>query len=524
MDKKGTVKLDRTKNAIRNMICGIVNRVVLLVFPFILRTILIKVLGIEYAGLNGLFVSILEVLNLSELGLSSAIVYCMYKPIACGDNDSICALLKLFRKMYFVIGMVVLGIGIAIMPFLKYFIKDSYPADVNLYILYVIYLTNSCVSYFFMGYRSALLSAHQRLDITQNISTLVKGAMYIVQIIVLILYKNYYVYVIMLPIFTVIINLLTAYETRKVFPQYVCLGEVSQDIKNDLKEKLSGLMITKLCAVTRNSFDSIFISAFIGLTMSAIYSNYYFIMNALVSILGIVVTAVLAGVGNSIQTETVEQNYNDLKRFNFMYLWISGVCVVCLFCLYQPFMCLWIGEDYLLPLSSVALFCTYFFLLKMGDMQSVYYNAAGLWWYYRKCTIIEALLNLGLNFILGKLWGLNGIIAGTLISLFLVNFLYAERLVFKYYFKNGRTWEFYFLQIKYASVTALTCFIVYKICGWAGLILDIKYSIDTLVLRGIICFLATNLLFFFFYGRSKEFQSTRGWILKKLEKGRAVKK
>lgn len=516
MKEKKTIRLNRTWNAVRNIIFGVVNKIVTLFFPFVLRTILIRILGMEYAGLDGLFVSVLEVLNLSELGLSTAIVFCMYKPIAYGDENTICALLNLFRKMYFAIGVFILGIGMIIMPFLQYFIKGSYPADINLYILYAIYLMNSCISYFFMGYRSAILSAHQRLDVTQNISTLMKGAMYIIQIVILVECRNYYVYIIMLPVFTIAINLLTAFEAKKIFPQYVCRGEVSKEVKSDLREKVSGLMITKLCAVTRNSFDSIFISAFLGLAMSAIYTNYYFIMKSLISILGIFGQAVLAGVGNSIQTESVEQNYNDLKRFNFMYLWISGICTSCLFCLYQPFMYIWMGKDNLLPLSSVILFCLYFFLLKMGDMQSVYYYAAGLWWYYKKCTVVEAFLNLVLNFILGKIWGLNGIIAGTLISLFLVNFLYAERLVFKYYFKNGKTLEFFFQQIKYAIVTAIVCFITYEICNCITEFVEKKYRIESLVIRGIICLIFPNLIYLLIYRRSEEFQSACSWVKSKV--------
>lgn len=517
MEKKELIKLNRTWNAIRNILFGVMNKVVTLLFPFILRTVLIKVLGMEYSGLNGLFVSILEVLNLSELGISTAIVYCMYKPIAEGNQKEICALLNLFRKIYFVIGMFVLTIGIIIMPFLKFFIKGSYPADINLYTLYIIYLINSCASYFFMGYRSAILSAHQRLDIIQIISTLIKGAMYIAQITVLILYKNYYLYAIMLPLFTILINLITSYEAKRIFPQYICSGEASREVKSDLKEKVSGLMITKLCAITRNSFDSIFASAFLGLTMSAIYANYYFVMHSVTSILGIIVQAVLAGVGNSIQTESVEQNYEDLKRFNFMYLWISGVCTNFLLCLYQPFMHIWVGKNNLLPTSSVILFCMYFFLLTMGDMQSVYYNAAGLWWNYRRCTVIEAALNLSLNFILGKAWGLNGIIAGTFISLFLVNFLYAERLVFKYYFKNGKALEFYLQQIKYAVTTAITCFVTYQICilitNTAG-----GNMIVVLIIRAITCMIVPNLLFLLVYCKSKEFYSSYRWIFDKIRR------
>jgi len=408
--------------------------------------------------------------------------------------------------------MIVLGIGMAIMPFLKFFIKDSYPTDINLYVLYFVYLFNSCSSYFFGGYMSSILSAYQRLDVTQNIVTLVKGAMYAVQIIVLLVCGNYYIYAMMLPLFTVIINVVTAHQSKKMFPQYTCRGHVSKTVVVDLKEKVSGLMITKLCAITRNSFDSIFVSAFIGLTMNAIYANYYFVMFSVTSILGIIVKAVLAGVGNSIQTESVEQNYNDLKRFNFMYLWISGICTVCLLCLYQPFMYLWMGQENMLSMSSVVLFCMYFYLLTMGDMQSIYYNAAGLWWYYRKCTIVEALLNLILNFMLIRAWGLNGVIAGTLISLFLVNFVYSERLVFKYYFKNGRTLEFYFQQIKYAIVTTVVCLIMYYLCT----LIKNDNVVVTMLLRALLCVSLPNFFFYLAYKNSAEYLSAKEWVMRKM--------
>lgn len=517
-EKEEVIRLNRTQNAVRNIVFGLVNKIVTLICPFIIRTLIIKILGMQYAGLDGLFVSILEVLNLSELGLSSAIVYCMYKPIARGDDDSVCALLKLFRKMYLWIGMFVLIIGVAIMPFLKFFIKDSYPADINLYVLYFIYLINSCASYFFMGYRSAILSAYQRIDIIQNVSTLIKMAMYITQIIILAVCRNFYAYAVMLPLFTILINILTAYESRRIFPQYKCKGNVSSTEKKDLKEKVSGLMITKLCSVTRNSFDSIFISAFIGLTVAAVYTNYYFIMKSIIAVLGIIIQAVLAGVGNSIETESIDQNYNDLKRFNFMYLWISGVCTVCLLCLYQPFMVLWMGQNNLLPMSSVILFCMYFYLLKMGDMQSVYYNAAGLWWNYRLYTIIEAVLNLILNYILVQKWGLNGVIAGTLISLFLINFLCCERIVFKYYFKNGKTVEFYLKQIRYAITTAAMCAIVYVVCDYTEEICRIDATFMILILRIGVCILFPNFIYYIVYKNTSECKSAFEWLKSKIGK------
>lgn len=511
------IKLNRTYNTVRNIIFGVINKLVTMFLPFILRTVLIKVLGMEYAGMNGLFTSILQVLNLSELGLSTAIVYCMYKPIAEGDEKTICALLKLLRKVYFIIGMVVLLLGVCLVPCLRFFIKGSYPNSINLYLLYGIYLVDCSISYLSGGYRSVVLCAHQRLDISQNIMTVAKGLMYIIQIVIIICIKNYYIYVIMFPLFTLVINLLTVIITKKLYPQYICCGQVPLKVRYDLKEKVSGLIITKFCDITRNSFDNIFISAFLGLTVAALYTNYYFIMKSLMSMLAIIVQAILAGVGNSMQTETLEQNYLDFKRFNFMYLWISGVCTICLLCLYQPFMKLWVGKDNLLPMSSVVLFCMYFFLNAMGDMQGVYYYAAGLWWYYRKSKIIESFLNLVLNYMLGRIWGLNGIIVGTLISMFLINFLYSGRLVFKYYFKNDKTLEYYLKQIKHAIVTVVMGIIIYACCAYIDTFLYNIHEIGILVIRGFICLVLSNVLFIWIYINSSEFEEASKWIMKKIE-------
>lgn len=515
MDEKEVVRLKRTQNTLRNIFFGFINKGITLICPFVVRTLLIKIMGLQYAGVDGLFTSILQVLNLSELGLGSAIVYCMYRPIAHGDDKTVCALLKLFRKMYFLIGMVVLLIGMGLMPFLHFFVKGSYPAEVDIYIIYGIYLVNSCGSYFFMGYRGAILSAYQRQDVIHNICSVVKLVMYVVQALIIIWNHNYYLYAAVFLLCTVLINLITAYESRRLFPQYVCKGTISTDIKKDLKEKVSGLMITKLCAITRNSFDSIFISAFIGLTVAALYTNYYFIMQSLINIFGIIIQAILAGIGNSIQTESVEQNYEDLKRFNFMYLWLAGVGTTCLLCLYQPFMCLWMGSDNLLPASTVVLFCIYFYLLKMGDIQSAYYTAAGLWWYYRKYTIAEAALNLLLNYLLVKIWGINGVIAGTLLSLFLVNFLCCERLVFKLYFKNGKTLEFYLRQIRYAITTVIACVVTYFICRYIQSVINLNSLMLKIIIRLIICIVISNIIYFIAYRKTLEYKSAYVWVKQK---------
>ena len=265
----------RVKNAKRNIFSSVINKILSILMPFVIRTIIINELGIEYLGLDNLFVSILQILNLSEMGISSAIVYCLYKPISEGDNEKIYALYNFIRKAYHYIGLGILSVGLIIVPFLRYFIAGSIPEDVNLYVLYFIYLFNTVISYFLFAYKNALLNAYQRIDISTNILTISRMFMYILQIVLLIIFHNYYIYAIMLPLCTIVNNYITKYYTDKLFPDIVAKGNLENDTKDKLKKQIGGVFVTKICTVSRNSLDSIVISAYLGLSVTAIYGNYY---------------------------------------------------------------------------------------------------------------------------------------------------------------------------------------------------------------------------------------------------------
>lgn len=502
------MKLERSKNAKRNIIFGMVNKVLLIILPFIARTIIIKILGSEYLGLNSLFSSILQVLNLSELGFSSAVVYSMYKPIAENDYRTICALLQFYRTVYRIIGSVVLIIGLILMPFLPHLISGTVPDEINIYYLYLLYLINTSLSYFLFAYKSSLLNAFQRNDIISNVQTLTQGVMYILQIAILFLTRNYYLFILMMPIFTLLYNLMNAQITKNLYPQYVCKGKVNHNILKDIRHQVAGLMVNKLCQTSRNSFDSIFISAFLGLTVTAMYGNYYYVLNAIIALLSVFNVGMLAGAGNSIVLDSREKNYADMKKINFIYMWLSGWCTICLACLYQPFMKLWVGENLMFSYPIVIMFCIYFYSLQMGVIRGLYSDAAGLWWENRFRAIIESIANLVLNFILVQLWGILGIIAATLISLLIVNFGFGSQIVFKYYFKNGKLLEYFLLHAKYAIVTLLICSISYFTTS-----LIPEEGIMGFILKGLGCCILPNVLYFVFYCKTKEFAVSIPWLL-----------
>ncbi|HJJ18401.1 MAG TPA: oligosaccharide flippase family protein [Clostridiaceae bacterium] len=509
----------RTKNAMRNIIFGFINRLVLILGPFVIRTILIKKLGAEYLGLSSLFTSILQVLNLTELGFSSAVVYSMYKPIVEKDVEKICALLNFYKKVYRIIGCVILVLGIAIMPFIRNLINGSYPNDINIYILYGIYLFNTVISYFLFAYKGALLTAHQRNDVNSNINSIMNIIQYIIQIFVIYLWKNYYVYVVIFPIITILNNIWCAVKVSQMYPQYLPKGKISKDLINDMKKQIRGLMIQKICGTTRNSLDSIFISAFLGLNMVAIYSNYYSIMTAIIGVMNIISTAIVPSIGNSIVTESVDKNYNDMNKFNFIYMWISGWCTICLACLFQPFMKIWMGEEYMFSsYFIIILLCIYFYVLKMGDIRAAYSDAKGLWWENRYRAIVESLANIILNIILGKIFGIAGIIAGTLISLLIINFGYGSQILFEFYFGKDRIIEYFKSNIIYALVTFVISIVTGLICYSVGL-----DGINGLIIKSIICVIIPNIMYILIYCKTKKFKEAKKFIISIVSKEGVVK-
>lgn len=503
----------RTKNAKRNSLWGLFNKFVTMLCPFLSRTVMIKTLGAEYLGLNGLFTSILSVLSLAELGFGTAIVYSMYKPAALNDTPVICALLNAYKKVYRIVGVAVLFVGCSILPFLDFMINDEVPDGINIYILFIIYLLNCVSSYWLFAYKLCLFTVHQRNDITSKIGSVLSFLLYSLQIAALILTRNYYLYIILLPIYTIISNFVCAFWAKKFYPQYVPKGEVSVQMKNDLKKSICGLMVVKITSVSRNAFDSIIISAYLGLYTVAIYNNYYYIMNSVTGILLVFTTAIAASIGNSIAVETAEKNLNDMNRLNFSYMWISGWCTSCLACLYQPFMQMWTGSGLMLPNSTMWLFVIYFIITKLVEIQAQYFDAAGLWWERKYYAIAEALANIILNFVLGYYFGVNGILIATIITMFFINFIFTSKVIFTHYFKHGRK-NYILSQIYYAAISLLAAFISYSLCNYIDN--TISSNILVLFINAVTCIIIPNIIFLIVYSRTKIFKETFGWLKSKL--------
>lgn len=498
----------RIKNYKRNTISGIINKIVTLLLPFAARTCLIYVLGIEYVGLNGLFTAILQMLSLAELGFGTAIVYSMYKPVALDDTEKLSALLFFYRKAYRMVGTVILGIGLCLMFFIDGLVNGGYPDDVNIYLLYLIYLINTVASYFLYAYRTAVLNAYQRGYICSWVSCICYFFLYVLQIFVLLAFKSYYFYICLTPVVTIAINLINGYISKKLYPEIKCAGSLDKAEKRDIYHSVISLMWHKIGNTLIYSFDSIVISSFLGLTALGRYNNYYYIYNAVAGFFSTFYFGVTAGIGNSLLVEKEGKVRDDFFTFTFLNMFLAGISACIMLCMYQDFVFLWLGSGDMLPRSTVFLMVSYFYIWHSRRIIHTFKDAAGLWNEDKFRPIVEGIINLILNMILVGRIGLNGVVISTIISMVIIGMPWETKVFVKDY--CGIKMSEYWLVIgKFYSVFLILTSAIYFMMEFVTVV-----STVTLIEKLLFCILLTILLFGLIYMKNENIKKIVRYIKK----------
>lgn len=491
----------RIKNTARNTFFGAVMFVTKMLLQFIVRAVFNRYFITEYLGLNGLYSNILNVLSLAELGVGNAIVYSMYKPIAENDTEQIKSLVSLYRKLYIIIGIVITAIGLAIIPALPFLIKDVPNVEINLNIVYILYLAQTVIGYFF-AYRRSLIFAYQRNDLESKISFIVQVLLAITQIIIMIVWKNYYAYVSAIVVFNTVDALTIFFISYKIFPNIK--GKAKKLDKTYTKEiaKNTGAMVFhKLGSAVVFSTDSIIISAFVGLNVLGIYSNYTLLTTAFTSALNLIIIALKGSVGNLIATSDNEKVYKIFNALNFLFLWAIGFIFVGSMVCAQDFMTLLTGDSTKkLSYLSLTLIMLSFYLTMSRQMTNNFKECAGLFWNDRFKPIFEAGINLGLDILFVYFLGLNGVILATIISTILIPLWVEPFILFKYYFKRN-VLEYFARFAIYAIVLAISFCITFGICYFIP-----SNGIGWFILKFVISLIIPNLVYFITFCRTSAFK------------------
>lgn len=510
------MKIDRKRNAVNGTLTGFIHIIVQVVFPFAIRSVFIRTIGMEYLGLNSLFTAVLQVLNLAELGVSSALVFSMYRPIVEDDEEKICQLMNLYKVYYRIIGLVILGIGLILVPFLPYLIKSDIPGDVNIYVLYALNLGTTVLSYWIFAYYNSLFEAHQRNDILNLISVSVNIVMFSLQIVILIVFRNYYMFLVVKVGGQIVTSLMTSLAARKCYPKYRPRGRLPKDERKAINLKIKDVFVARLGGVVNNSVDSIVVSAFLGLQLLAIYQNYYYVISSLMALFQIFFNACMAGVGNSLIVRDCEENKKLLYNIHYIVYAALNFCCASLICLYQPFMELWVGNEYVLPFPFVILFAVYLYAEEAPRTFFMFKDAGGIWKQDRVRGLTVVAVNIVLNLTLTPIIGLYGIILSTIASLLLVALPWVVYNTNKYLFRIDLRKYLQRLGL-YTLVIAADAAALGFLCSF--ITFDSLWL--TLLIRLLLCTLLSNGVFLLCFRKLEENQYLKETVRSGLRKIRS---
>lgn len=490
----------RVKNSIRNMTASLIGQIFTILINFINRRIFIRVLGVELLGVNGLFSNIISLLSLAELGVGIAITYSLYKPIAEKDNKKINALLNYYRIIYRNVGLFILFLGLSLTPFLNNLIESDTNIN-NLYLIYVIFILNTVVTYFF-SYKRSILIADQKNYLVTTYHYLAIFISNIVQIIVLLIYKNYILYLIVNIIIRIAENIKISKVADKQYPFIKGLktNNLEENERRELSKNIKALAFHKFGSVIVNSTDNIIISKFVGLYWVGLYSNYVIITNALITVLSQIFGAITASVGNLNISSSKDKTYSMFNNIFLANFWIYSFCSITFYILSKDFITLWLGNKYLFNNYVVLILSINFLLNGMRKTSLIFKDAMGLFWYDRYKPFAEALLNLVFSVILVQQIGFPGVFIGTIISNLLTCFWIEPYIVFKYGFQKNVI--HYFVKYGFYILATIIAFLVINYLSYL-----INYSpIVNLIIKGSICVFMINTIYTILFYKTKEFK------------------
>ena len=490
----------RTKNTVRNVKTGAIVQIINKLMAFIVRTVFIQMLNSEYLGVNGLFTNILTILSFTELGIGTAIIFNMYKPIANDDKEKIKSLMKLYKKCYTIIGCVVFILGLLIIPFMGLIVKDAPNIKENINLIYILFLFNTASSYFFT-YKKSIISAYQQQSIINNIDRKIYLSKSIFEIIFLILTKNYIVYLLIQILGTLIENIILAIKADKMFPfiKEKDVKKLPKEEKESIFSNVKSLVVYKFGTVIMNGTDNVLISSLVNVSTVGLCSNYTLIIQSVKSVIETALNGVTASVGNLNTSGDVKRKKEIFYQLTFINYIIYSFCAIAFIVLLNPFIKIWLGDSYVLQLGVSIALAVNFLIEGLRNPGYIYRTTLGLFEKGKKTPYIGAIVNLISSIILCKILGVVGIFIGTSIAQLESYSWIDPYLIHKYEFKTSFTQYIkkYVIYIFIFSIEALIC--IYISNNF------LKYELIDFILKVFLVIVIPNTINILVFYKTKEF-------------------
>lgn len=453
----------RTTNTIYNFVTSIGAELVSIIMKFIVRTVFINTLGKSYLGIGSLFSNILSMLSLVDLGVGSAILFKLYDPLARRDEGRIRVLMKFYRTAYRVIGLAVAAIGVCLIPFLPALIKDIDKLNslgLNATIIFLLYLFKSVSSYLFFAYRSAIIKADQKTYILQIVGYFFTVLTGVLQIVSLLVHPNFVLYICIGFVDTIIKNIVFAIISDRMYPFLKEKTEerMSREEVKGIFKDCGALFLYKINRVVVKATDNIVLSAFMGLETVGLYSNYYIFYTTIKTMFTRIFNSVAHSIGNLHATSRTDKEYKVFEAVMLVAAVLGGTAFVGIFACADEFVEVWIGSEWVLPQPFSLLMGLELFTLAVRAGLTRFRTAMGLFQQAKFRPVASMLINIVVSVALVNVWGICGVLVGTIASDWLTYMWFDPIVIHKYGFKGEFPVKTYFLK-------CMTYFVVCCIMG-----------------------------------------------------------
>ncbi|MCD2502363.1 hypothetical protein LQE93_11280 [Clostridium sp. NSJ-145] len=491
----------RSKNAIINMSMSFLNQFTTLILSFVSRTIFIKVLGIELLGINGLFSDVLSLLSMADLGFNTAMVYSFYKPIADNDTKKISALINFYKKIYRTIAISITVIGVAFTPFIHLIVNTPEPIPL-LKVYYLFALGGVIISYLFV-YKTSIITADQKNYVVTRITIVINFIKTIIQIVSLVIFKNYILYLAINLIGNFLNNYIASKKAVVLYPYIKQKEDLGYDDKKGIFENIKSIFLYKLSSLLLNATDNTIISILVGTISVGLYSNYLLITNKLSMIIQIVFGSLTASIGNVVVKESHNKRYEIFKATQSISFIICGIVVSNFYLLVNDFIKVWLGEQYLLSNTVVIAITLNMYLSCILQPLWTYREATGLYVKTKYIMLVAAIVNLILSVMLGKVMGIAGVILASVFAKLTTYFWYEPTILFKEYFAEKVNKYYISIGINVILTTIIivflnNSFLKHNVFSWS------QWFIKAFISGSI-----TSILFILLYFKSDGFRIIR---------------
>lgn len=494
--------MDKSRNqkSFVNVSFGLLSQCFAIILNFVARTIFIKCLSAEYLGINGLFTNVLTVLSFVELGIGDAIVFSMYKPMKDKDIHKLHALMNLYKKMYRIIALVVGVLGLLLVFFIDLLIKERPGIHESLQVIFLLYILNTVISYLF-AYKKSILLVDQKNYIISICQQAFFAIQLVLQTIVLLTTRNFYMYLVSQVLCTFLNNVVISGISNK-FYTYI-KGNVNSDLSRKEKDRIysdvKALSISKVAGVVANGTDNIIISKLFGLTSVGLVSNYTLIINAINGIIWSGLSGLTGSIGNFNVDAEIDRRKNVFNQLFLCSFWFYGFACICLLILLNPFIILWIGENY--SISDVTIFALVLLIYVGGANYPAYAYRTTLGYFneVKYYYVLSAVLNLILSIIFGRIFGLCGVFFATSISRLCTSEIADGYYIYKLGFKE-KPIKYFIKYYLYFGILIVNYLITKCIVS-----LILIEGVLGFMLKTMVCVLLSNGIFYIVFSKTKVF-------------------